>query len=1276
MIHGYIVIRKRSGADGPQFPVKKSVKIGRGTHCDVRIHVQSVSEQHCLILVEKDKRAMIQNLSLTSQTLVNGVPIGKGTCALKHGDAVTVGERSFQWLYGQQTPYYEGKKGSLLKRRKSEADTKVLSQNVAVVVPMYHKRKTLGPNITYNEPKSRTPKMSLKTATSTDLYHKDQTPPNTTPGSSKGPARFSFSKTPRARKSEGKVGTPSKTPTKSPSSRTPAKSAKRASILKSPTAATPAKSAKRVSILKSPTATTPAKTPVQQPPTGKSPAPKSPSKRSSPKLPGAKNTNKSPAGKSPAPQILSGQSPAAKTPAKSPAPKPRASKSPSTAVLMLGQKSPAKTPRTVLTAKRKSKSIAKTAASKSATGQKRRRSSPGSVVSKRLKIESPKSIDKKKMAILRDIHGRAATSSTLSTVKVVLSAKKTPIVKSIKTPRSSTVKKGATVKSSVKKARRPLFSEILKKKAVQTVNNAAKKLNLAPKLPSKAMAKKTEKPPLSTVIPLQFKFGSTGHANSPESIFIGRKVAKTPVVTKKGRKAALVSTKDTKGRQNLSGVSELFKTPAKTVPSPMSPAESGKRSSRRSSTPSSAKPLGISRSSSLSPSGTPKIVLTSPTKRKATPVKSPSSAKTPVGSTSRRSSTPSNTKPSSILKNSAASAKAQESKSTVRTPRVSILMSGSKRHAVLTSTPAVFGKRHSYAESGFESPSSVLTGQVSTPQSPASGRKSRLDMVAPRTSYVHSPHASPIKSSLKSSPAKSPEKNLSVSFNDSIHIKMLVSGSRKSLNKTAPLSSPNSPQSERSSGIATPDVTTFDFDSVKTPNVPREMFVSSILSSGTSSNSSPALGSAKRKGKPQKSPLNDLSDVQGVKLLMKTPTSPAGYVDMRGVKRLMTAASKTPSYIAVDGVKKLFGDATAAARIELSSFPGVQELFASPSPPGTKSKLSIAASPRRTPLRSSPVAKIQAEVENKGRSSSDSTSGNSARASSRRAISNKDSPAKSTPASSTPRGRRTTRKRTESSTAATPVVHEEKEKPRRGRAPAKVVPEPPIEKSPVKEVAARRTRKAAIVSSPKATEPKSPVSPPKRRTRKAATVSSSPKKSPAQDVPKARARRGAGQSAAAKKQDKVSPAKSPKASPVKAATKKAAPKTPSPVKTPPTKRTTRRGGKAATGSPNTKVSSKRALSPSQETTESPVKRTRKEVVKSTSPVKASPKRATRKTKASPKEEAPVKNATPSGRKRKAVSFEDEVASPKKEKTTRKTKTTKKATSPAKAPSPRRTRSRK
>lgn len=58
MVHGYIVIRKRNGTDGPRFPVKQSVKIGRGTNCDVRIHVQSVSEQHCLVLVEKGERVI------------------------------------------------------------------------------------------------------------------------------------------------------------------------------------------------------------------------------------------------------------------------------------------------------------------------------------------------------------------------------------------------------------------------------------------------------------------------------------------------------------------------------------------------------------------------------------------------------------------------------------------------------------------------------------------------------------------------------------------------------------------------------------------------------------------------------------------------------------------------------------------------------------------------------------------------------------------------------------------------------------------------------------------------------------------------------------------------------------------------------------------------------------------------------------------------------------------------------------------------------------------
>lgn len=107
------------------------------------------------------------------------------------------------------------------------------------------------------------------------------------------------------------------------------------------------------------------------------------------------------------------------------------------------------------------------------------------------------------------IHGkspRVAPSSTLSSVRVVLSGKKTPVVKP-KTPRPSTSKKGtlhhptpgSKVKSSVKKPRRPLFSEILKKKAVQKANSVAKKLTLVPKAPSRAGVKKAKKTVMSTV---------------------------------------------------------------------------------------------------------------------------------------------------------------------------------------------------------------------------------------------------------------------------------------------------------------------------------------------------------------------------------------------------------------------------------------------------------------------------------------------------------------------------------------------------------------------------------------------------------------------------------------------------------------------------------------------------------------------------------------------------------------------------------------------------------
>ncbi|KAE8738164.1 hypothetical protein FOCC_FOCC016362 [Frankliniella occidentalis] len=1370
MVHGYITILKKNGADGQQIPVKQSVKIGRSSHCDVRILVQSVSEQHCLVLVEDGQRALIQNLSSTSQTLVNNVSIGKERHPLQHGDIVSVGERSFRWQYAESNPFYESKRIHQ-KRRKSEADSALGSHNVAVVNPLYHKRRTLGPNITYSEPSTRSLKVAVlktldtkqgstdKTVEVVALSSIVKTPSRRTSAASRTPkAETPKSKTPKVETPKGKtpkVETPKgKTPKvetpkgKTPKVETPKGKTSKAETPKSktPKAETPkAKTPKaETPKAKTPKAETPkaeslkAKTPKAETPKAKTPKAETP-KAKTPKAETPKP--KTPKAETPKPKTPKAETPKPKTP-KAETPKPKTPKAATPkAKTPMARKSAAKSAKQ---SESKRKSV------KTTKGSKRRLSSPSSVAAKRMKIESPKSIDKKKMTALMGIHGKSPRVAPSSTpiVRLILSAKKTPIIKTTKTPRSSTVKKSG-VKSSIKKAHKPTFAEILKKKAVQRANAVVKKLALAPNPRPKVAPKKVEKVPLSTEIPQNFKFGSTGHANSPETIFIGRKATKTPVATKKGRKVPLIQ-QTLRGGINLSGISEMFQTPLKDVSVKSTSSSSGfppNTSALLASSPSPVKSASIhkslrnSRSVVSTPTNKPSPVKTPKTgqltesreKRSAarTSVKSTSPSKTPLANsvnTSGRSSTRS----TSFL---------EEEKIPARTPRSvskSVLQSGSKKHcALLTSTPAVFGRSQSFAESAFDSPSSLLTGQISAPQSPASGRKSRLDMVAPRSSYVHSPLASPVKSSLKNSPSKSPpsaghSKNLSVSFNDSIHIKMLVSNSKKTVDTTASLSSPASSHgSEGHGGVATPDLTTFDFNSIKTPNVPREMFVSSILSSAGSSSSSPTAGSAKRKGKAPKSPTNDLSDLRGVRRLMQTPSSPAGYVDVKGIKRLM-ATCPTPTYLAVEGVKKLFNDAAAAAGNDPASFAGVRELFGSPSLSKVK-RFSLKSSLCES-LQTTPVAKIQAEVESKGRSSTGSSSKTSKLTQSPVNVTptltvssiDKSQDGKKLKASDA-KVTRNKLKESVSEKETTPKRTSSKNEAREPRTSTQAVAAETVKPT-------RKTRKAA--PSPQIVKSNSPVveSPPKRQTRRTAKASTPLKKSPEHNLPKTRTRRGVKTASPVTTKNSRNSSESvreashsstvdeeigtsvtaPKSSPAKAVSKRVKSKqavAKSPViGSPPKKRTTRRGAKAGESS-SVEKPLKRALSPSKDESDSPVKKLKKDVTKSPASEKSPPKRATRRAKknATPiKETSEPLSATPSKRKRKIVSFEDDVVTPSKKgktealeevasphvvspnnektkkapskkqtkaKSVKSAKTTKKAT-PAVTVSPRRTRSRK
>ncbi|XP_043453811.1 proliferation marker protein Ki-67 isoform X5 [Prionailurus bengalensis] len=93
---GRLVTIKRSGADGPHFPLSLSTCLfGRGIECDIRIQLPVVSKQHCKIEIN-GREAMLFNFSSTNPTQVNGSTI-EGPVQLKHGDVITVVDRSFRY---------------------------------------------------------------------------------------------------------------------------------------------------------------------------------------------------------------------------------------------------------------------------------------------------------------------------------------------------------------------------------------------------------------------------------------------------------------------------------------------------------------------------------------------------------------------------------------------------------------------------------------------------------------------------------------------------------------------------------------------------------------------------------------------------------------------------------------------------------------------------------------------------------------------------------------------------------------------------------------------------------------------------------------------------------------------------------------------------------------------------------------------------------------------------------------------------------------------------
>uniref|UniRef100_A0A668RZV2 FHA domain-containing protein n=1 Tax=Oreochromis aureus TaxID=47969 RepID=A0A668RZV2_OREAU len=97
-LHGKIVVIKRSGGDGTEFPLTAPCLFGRKPDCDIRIQLPQVSKEHCRIDLNENKEVILTNLSSANPTRVNGEVLQQSE-RLKHGDVITIIDRSFRFEY-------------------------------------------------------------------------------------------------------------------------------------------------------------------------------------------------------------------------------------------------------------------------------------------------------------------------------------------------------------------------------------------------------------------------------------------------------------------------------------------------------------------------------------------------------------------------------------------------------------------------------------------------------------------------------------------------------------------------------------------------------------------------------------------------------------------------------------------------------------------------------------------------------------------------------------------------------------------------------------------------------------------------------------------------------------------------------------------------------------------------------------------------------------------------------------------------------------------------
>ncbi|XP_078079568.1 proliferation marker protein Ki-67 isoform X2 [Mustelus asterias] len=98
-LYGKIIVIKRTGADGYNFPLtSSSCLFGRKTDCDIRIQLPHVSKEHCKLEVNENNEVILTNLSEVNRTHLNSKVVLHSE-RLKHRDVFTIIDRSFRFEY-------------------------------------------------------------------------------------------------------------------------------------------------------------------------------------------------------------------------------------------------------------------------------------------------------------------------------------------------------------------------------------------------------------------------------------------------------------------------------------------------------------------------------------------------------------------------------------------------------------------------------------------------------------------------------------------------------------------------------------------------------------------------------------------------------------------------------------------------------------------------------------------------------------------------------------------------------------------------------------------------------------------------------------------------------------------------------------------------------------------------------------------------------------------------------------------------------------------------